>query len=56
MSILMLALIAGAYFQETPSEPGPDDVVVTARRNNKCELRLADKLLSDSEFRERAKA
>lgn len=56
MSILMFALIAAAFVQEAPPEPGPDDVVVTLRRNNKCEVRLADKILSDGEFRERAKA
>lgn len=53
MPVLMFAF--AALFQEAPAEPGPDDVVVTARRNNKCEVRLADKVLSDDEFREKAK-
>lgn len=55
MPLLMIALAAAAAGQTAPEEPGPDDVVVVARRKNECVVKLADKVLSNSDFRERAK-
>lgn len=56
MSLLMIAIAAalGAP-QQAADEPGPDDVVVVARRKNECVVKLAEKTLSTGEFRERAK-
>ena len=54
MSLLMIT-IAAAAMQTAPDEPGPDDVVVVARRKNECRVTLADKPLNNKDFRARAK-
>lgn len=50
----LLLLAATAVVQDV-DQPGPDDIVVVALPNRKCEVRLADKILSDADFHARAR-
>ncbi|OYY90627.1 MAG: hypothetical protein B7Y45_06675 [Sphingomonas sp. 28-66-16] len=51
----LLAIALSANGQQEPATPGPDDIVVVARRKNECVVQLADKVLNDAEFRQRSK-
>ncbi len=50
MALLLLPLLLQAA---TPTPPPGDDIVVVARRG-KCTTRIADRIMSDGEFRARA--
>jgi len=52
--LLAAALALIAVQQPAPAEPAADDIVVTAAKTG-CRVQLAEKILSDAEFRERAK-
>lgn len=50
---MLLAATALASPQTDPAEPPPVEVVVRARRR-RCDVAVADRVISDAEFRARA--
>lgn len=55
MISVALLMVAAAVGQTTAQAPGPDDIVVVARPDKRCEVRLAEKVLGDEDFHARAR-
>lgn len=55
MTLILLAALALSSPQAKAPEPEVEEIVVTARANRKCEIRFADKAMTDLEFEQRAK-
>lgn len=52
--MLLAALLAAQAAPAPASMPGGDDIIVVARKQ-KCDIRAADRVMSEPEFRRRAK-